>query len=312
VYDECRARFVSEYGVIGPCHVGSIKQYLGQAKPTPGTRAWQVHTNTFEKATIPAAIRLHYADPEKLGLREYLLYGQMFQATMYGRSVEALRFRKHDPRDDCQGALIWMYNDCWGEIGWTIIDYYLRRKPSYYWFRRAAAPFRPIVRRRGGSLVTRIVNDTLEKRTVTISHGWMRVDGSDSRMRKRRVRVPANGMVEAAREKIPGRTAIDPREWLYAAYVEDADAGDVPPAVWTLAPHRELQLAKPFMEVAAGNRSAKIVSPVYCHGVHVDDRGRSVVSDNYFDLLPGVPVTVRRTDGGNARKLHFRAVMPKN
>ena len=33
------------------------------------------------------------------------------------RAVEALRFRKLDPADDCQGALIWSYSDCWGETG---------------------------------------------------------------------------------------------------------------------------------------------------------------------------------------------------
>ena len=29
VFDECHGRFVSEYGVIGPCHLDSIREYLG-------------------------------------------------------------------------------------------------------------------------------------------------------------------------------------------------------------------------------------------------------------------------------------------
>src|SRR5690606_11891788 len=38
------------------------------------------------------------------------------------------------------GALSWMYNDCWPAVGWSIVDYYLRPKVSYYYNRRAFAP----------------------------------------------------------------------------------------------------------------------------------------------------------------------------
>ena len=80
----------------------------------PGSKAWQLHTNSFEKETVPAGIRLHYADPEKLTIPEYVLYGQMFQAILHGHAMEALRFRKYDPVDDCQGALIWSYRTAGG------------------------------------------------------------------------------------------------------------------------------------------------------------------------------------------------------
>src|SRR5512147_847797 len=92
----------------------------------------------------------------------------MFQAMMQGGVLEGLRFRKDDPVDDCHGALVWSYNDCWGETGWSIIDHYVRRKASYYWFRRAAAPIKVIVRPRGGELVTRVVNDTLGAREAVV------------------------------------------------------------------------------------------------------------------------------------------------
>ena len=139
VFDECRARFVSEYGIIGPCHLDSIREYLFPEEMHPDHPAWRLHTNEFERDTLAAAISHHYADPEKLKVPEYVKFGQMFQAIMHGNAMEALRFRKHDPVNDCAGALIWSYSDCWGETGWSILDYYLRRKASYYWTRRACA-----------------------------------------------------------------------------------------------------------------------------------------------------------------------------
>ena len=309
VYDECRSRFVSEYGVIGPCHLDSVKQYLKPAERRIDARAWKIHTNMFEKKTTPAGIRLHYADPEGLSIPEYILYGQMFQAIMYGYSIEALRFRKHDPHDDCQGALIWMYSDCWGEVGWTIIDYYLRRKPSYYWFRRACSPVKAIVRRRGRSLVTRVINDTLEKREAVICYGWMRVDGSDKRMKRKTLTMPRNSMTEVVREPVPSRRTLDPYAWIYVAYLSGERIEDAP-SIWTLVPHRQLDLAQAEICIEEKGAIVEIELPVYCHGVHLNDHGRSMLSDNYFDLLPGVRKRIHRIGGNKLMKLRFDWILP--
>lgn len=35
------------------------------------------------------------------------------------------------------GIVYWMFNDCWpASVGWAFVDYYLRRKPSFYAFKR--------------------------------------------------------------------------------------------------------------------------------------------------------------------------------
>lgn len=57
---------------------------------------------------------------------ELLLYGGLVQGLMYGYVIESLRYITM-----CGGSLFWMYNDCWGENGWSIIDYYLARKIAY-------------------------------------------------------------------------------------------------------------------------------------------------------------------------------------
>ncbi|MDD5705868.1 MAG: hypothetical protein PHR35_08075 [Kiritimatiellae bacterium] len=298
VFDECRARFASEYGVIGPCHPDSIREYLATEERTPGSLAWRMHTNTFEKDTLAAAIRRHYAEPEDLALEDYSLYGQLFQATMYGNAMEALRFRKLDPIDDCQGALIWSYSDCWGETGWSILDYYLRRKASYYWMRRACRPMKVIVRRRGDRLVTRVVNDTLRPLRATMESGWWRLDGSERDTRCLPVEAPANGMVEVNTAPLPADNSRDSRQWLYAAVLRDDGGVAVDHSLLTLLPYRELDtVANPAIEVKpAGRGVVEVISPVFCHAVHVEDHGHALLSDNWFDLLPGVPVKVRLVD----------------
>ncbi len=292
VYDECKARFASEYGIIGPCHLDSMRAFLGTDEIELGTLPFQIHTNLFEKETTPAAITHHYADAEDISIEEYVRYGQMFQAIMYGRTIESMRFRKHDPQDDCAGALIWMFNDCWGETGWTPIDYYFRRKASYYWIKNACANVRAIVRQRDEQLVTRVVNDSRADVALTVSCGWMRVDGGDKKVESKAITVPANDMVEIKRDTIPADADMAHADWIYVAYVE-GEGVDTIPFVWTLQPHRQLNLVKqPEIAVKVNGKQIELVSDVYCHGVCHPDEGQILFSDNYFDLIPGIPKTI--------------------
>jgi beta-mannosidase len=285
-----------------------MREYLSPEDLHPASLAWDMHTNVFEKQTVPAAIRRHYADPEGLSLEQYVRYGQMFQALIHGHALEALRFRKADPVDDCQGALIWSYSDCWGETGWSILDYYLRRKASYYCFRRACAPVKVIVRRRGEHLVTRLVNDTLQPVTGVVEAGWWAVDGNGRETHTFPVTVGANRMIQVVAEALPGDTERDPQRWLYAAVLRGAEGVALDQSLWTLRPHRELAVSSPSLRVAPlPDGRLEISSPVYCHGVHVEDHGHEWLSDNYFDLLPGVAVRVSIT--GPAPKAEAFAVV---
>jgi beta-mannosidase len=233
----------------------------------------------------------------------------MFQASLHGHAMEALRFRKNDPVDDCQGALIWSFSDCWGETGWSILDYYLRRKASYYWFRRACAPLKIIVRQRQERLVTRIVNDTLQPFSGVVDAGWWQLDGSRREVESRPVAVPANSMLEVASAPLPAVPERDPRRWLYAAVLRGDDGVARDQSIWTLRPHRELALATPDIRVVplAGG-GLEVSSPVYCHGVHVEDHGHALISDNWFDLLPGVAVRLETTEPAAIDEASFTAV----
>jgi beta-mannosidase len=310
-FDECRSGFVSEYGAIGPCHLDSIREYLAEDEMNPESRAWRMHTNTFETKTVPEAIRFHYADPEALSVPEYVLYGQVFQAFVHGHAMEALRFRKHDPEADCAGALIWAYSDCWGETGWSLLDYYLRRKASWYWVRRACRPLKAIVRRRGEALVTRLVNDTRRAWSGTVETGWWRVDGKARETERRPVASPANSMVEIGPAPIPPASERDPREWLFAAVLRDDGGAIEDQCIWLLAPHRELALAEPDIQLRNLDGEYELASPVYCHAVHVEDHGRELLSDNWIDLLPGIPLRIRRTDGGGLSVADLSALGPR-
>jgi len=309
VVDECRARFVSEYGIIGPPNFASVRQYLKPEELSLTNTAFKIHVNSMDRGTTAAGIRYHYGEPEGLALPDFLVYGQMFQAMLQGGAMEALRFRKHDPRADCEGALVWSYNDCWGEMGWSVIDHYARRKASYYWIRRACAPIKVIVRCPDHHITTRIVNDTLSSPRVTVGFGWVRLDGSKREWRQKSVTIQPNGMVEVESILLPSHEERNPREWLYAATLQGNGVPD-DQAIWLLAPHRQLVMPKPIILSSVRENLLEVRSPVYCHGVHLEDEGREVIADNYFDLLPNVPRRIPIALAAKAASLQLTSVMP--
>ena len=125
-YDKVEARFITEYGYVGPSIPESVARYhAGQP--------------VNKRADLPSSLQHlrerdgHRGDqetspgPEGMSNNEYFLYAALVQGLMYGYSLESLRA---SPRNS--GSLFWMYSDCWGEVGWTIIDFYQKRKPSWY------------------------------------------------------------------------------------------------------------------------------------------------------------------------------------
>ena len=206
-------------------------------------------------------------------------------------------------------SLVWSYNDTWGEIGWSIVDHYGRRKPSYYWFRRAAAPVKVLVRSHDGSMVTRVVNDTLERYRATVRYGWMRLDGSSSELEEHIVTIASNGTLEVARVPLPGASERDPSKWLYAAILRGEGIAD-DQSIWLLAPHRDLAFSKPVFWSKVRGDVLEVGASVYCHGVHLDDEGAGVLADNYVDLLPGLPYLISIAQPAESGRYPLTAVLP--
>ena len=107
---------------------------------------------------------------------------------------------------------------------------------------------------------------------------------------------------------IGGPKALNPREWIYVAYL-DGIGTNLYPSIWLLKPFRELNKPKPDIRITVEGRDIKLISSSYCHGVHFKDNGKAMFSDNYFDLLPGISKSVRCLMTQVPERIRFHAVM---
>ena len=85
--------------------------------------------------------------------------------------AEALKFAlEHWKRRmfNTAGELFWMYSDCWGTTGaWTVVDYYLRLKPSHYFVKRIFEPIHISIKE--GDIVEIVaINETYKSQEVEV------------------------------------------------------------------------------------------------------------------------------------------------
>lgn len=281
-YDKVTARFVSEYGYPGPTCLATMKEYLGQEEIDRGSRAWRLHTNTFEKDTVAEGIRKHYRDPENLSLEDYILYAGMVQSTQLGYSLESFRSKL-----SCFGGLFWMYNDCWGEVGWTIIDYSLRRKIAFYGVKRALEPVKIILRQKDDQVVAIGCNDTEKSIAFLAKIGHLSFDGSVCSVKEvPLVLQPGRNCIW--QEKLPN---FDSLRGVYAIL---PDSQELAPAVLRLHDIRQLAICGDCQVVKYEDQGehleVTVTAKQYTHGVYFETG--APCSDLYFDLLPGQEKTV--------------------
>lgn len=291
-----RPIFNSEYGYGGPCCLESTREYMGVEPAGLDGEIARQHTNTFyDMARVNFSIAEHYCDPEGLPLETYILLGGLCQGLNLGYSMESLRANQHS-----MGAIFWMYDDAWGENGWTIIDYSLRRKIAYYGVKRSLAPRRLVLRRGGqafggseGEVVLVGLNESATPLRVSVRFGYQSYDGATDNRRAIEVTLPARSRQILVRCPVPAAG-----EMARGTVVAWPDVGvGLEPVAWRHARYRELRLppARVSIESARavdGDLEVTVAANAYAHAVHFNVGGDVRLSDHFFDLLPGEKRTV--------------------
>lgn len=286
-YDDLRAKFVTEYGFVGPSCKEAMYKYLGDDCPTDAkgepdrsSYRWWWHSNVFEKGTVNAGIEKNYGlNPKELNLDDYIFYGGLVHSLMYNYSLEAFRFK-----DFCFGGLIWMYNDAWGEVGWTIVDYYLNKKIPYYGVKRAFAPKKFIIRfdEKNKEVVVMGCNDTSMPLDVKAQIGYVSFDGKIKKL------SPVDFHIDARSRSYVYRAALPDEDYKAGTIMLYVDSEDIDNAWLRLSEIKNLSIDMTARErvviTKIDDSHLKVSSDVFAHGVYLKSKEPS---DNYFDLLPG-------------------------
>lgn len=287
-------RFPNEGGVLGASSPATLRQFLPEGERSLRSFTWDHHDNTvnFWKPGTGVAYRMHeywLGRPyTEFTFDDYCFASALLHAEGLGEYINNYRRRMFSSA--C--AVFWMYNDSWPvSHGWTIVDYYRRKKLAYHPVRRAFAPISVVVAEHGGEVVVFGVNDSPGDAQATLRYGYFATAGGLPVDQTLDVALPANQSVPLAK--------LDRAQWDQLGVKTHGAFATLESGGVTLAQHKllierfkDLAWAKPEIQAARRGTAAVFSSDVFAWGVTLDLDGESAVPDNCFDLIPGVSYTV--------------------
>ena len=173
--------FISESALMGPNSIETNKKIYPADKLWPMNELWDDRLMENPYGTVPmtfAQRQMKYASDH---------YGEVttledFTAKAMQIHAECMRAEAEFARSNegvTAGFLNWMYSDIWPSGSWSVIDYWCEPKQAYYQMKRSYEPkLITFVQNGKGETELVVVNDTLDKYSVTIRYGVKSMDGA--------------------------------------------------------------------------------------------------------------------------------------
>jgi beta-mannosidase len=291
-YRNLACRFPNEGGILGPTALPTMLACLPEGQRKIGSFAWQVHDNSVDSWGEPSYA--HQILSNWLGheirdytVEEFTYWGGLLQGEALREYCDNFRRRMFDSA----AAIFWMYNDCWPATrSWTIVDYYLRRTPSFQPVRRALAPVSVVVAQEGGEVVVFGINETARTIRAELRYGVLSLAGGYPVDRRADVELPPNASTPLARFPV--------KEWKNpaksAAFAMLTRGGNLLARNRLFLPFfKDLKWAPAKVRVRVENGRAVFESKAFAWGVCLDLDGETPLADNFFDVYPGVPYSIR-------------------
>ena len=224
-------------------------------------------------------------------IEEYMDFSMLTQAEGLRYGIE--HFRRINDRNS--GALVWQLNDSWPGTSWSMIDYELLPKASFYY---AKTFFHPVLlsleHEPGHSLNVWVVNDTQDEVGGQLRLNVYGLTGERLYTSAYGVKVPAQSSMQI--------TALEEAEVLGTKRAEEvmvelqAEGFVAPMNRYFLRDPKDVMLPHSRLSVHVNEEEQSVTvnaSVAIARMVKLElPVGRVRFSDNYFDLLPGESRTV--------------------
>jgi beta-mannosidase len=293
-YREYVDRFPDEGGVLGASSPATLRQFLPAGEQYIRSFSWEHHDNEVNFWGFKPGINYRMTEfwlgqkAEDMGFEKYVLASGLLQAEGLQEYIYNYRRRMFST----SSAVFWMFNDSWPVThGWSVVDYYLRKKLSYHPVRRAFEPVTPVVAIESDSVKIFGVNDSQAGWQGKVRFGICLLAGGMIMDISQDASIPANTSRLLA--SFPSSQWAKSDRSASCAFAILGQNGK-----W-VAQHRlfaerfkHLGFEKPVIKIVRKDNSVTFFSGTFVWGACIDIDGEKEMPDNCFDLLPGIPYTV--------------------
>ena len=302
-YRKMISRFPNEGGVLGPTALPTMLACLPEGQRWIASFAWQVHDNSIDSWAEPSlahAIITKWLgrDIHEMSVGEFTYWGGLIQGEALREYCDNFRRRMFSSGS----AIFWMYNDCWPATrSWTIVDYYLRRTPSFAPVKRAMAPVSVVVAEENGDVVVFGINETARALKAELRYGILNIAGGLPMNRTAPVVLLPNASTPIAR--------FGMSEWkkqnASAAFAMLMQGEKLLARNRLFLPlFKDLKWAPAKLKVRLEKSRAIFESPTFVWGICLDLDGERPMPDNFFDVYPGIPYSIPWKDRRPPKVIH--------
>ena len=305
-YAEDDGRFISEFGIHGSPVLRTLRRNVPDGKLEYDDEQFNYRIKDFQADRKRWMMQPHTGRPADVA--EYEVFSMLCQAEGLKYGVEHFRRNKFH----CSGALIWQLNDCWPCISWSLLDYYLVPKASYYYARRFFEPVLVSIKEEPGGLSVWLTNDTLSCYDAPITVALRDFNGEERWIARLEAAADPNEsrrILSIPRAELP---VGDPaREFLSVTSSTDPDLRNH----YLFAPFKQCKLPEANVSIETESLGGlfvrlKISSDKFVRFFRIEsDLDRLEFNDNYFDIFPGETrkVEIRSTVKFDPAALAFKA-----
>jgi len=284
-------RFPTEGGFLGASSPATLRQFLPKDEQYVRSISWDHHDNSFwYDENITFWLGKSYS---QMTFDEYIFATALLQAEALSEYIANYHRRKFSS----SSAIFWMFKDGWpASQGWSIVDYYNRKKLAYHPVRRAFNPISVVVAEDGDKINIYGINDEMAEWKGTLQYGVFENKGGYVVNENIEVTLLANAStVLASFDKSVYEKAGYKNHGAFAVLKNN----DIPVSQHKMLKEKfqDISLDKPKINILHNGDYATLTSPVFVWGVCIDIDGEASVTDNCFDLLPGIPYYVRLNKG---------------
>ena len=294
-------RFPNEGGVMGASTPATLRQFLPESERRLFSPAWEHHDNPFAcMDAVQGGLGHAYQtvelwlgrDPLAMDWEDYAFASALLQAE--GLQEYILNYRRR--MFSSSSAIFWSYNDSWPVThGWTIVDYYRRKKLAYHPVRRAFQPVTVVIAEEDGRVSVYGVNDAPQPWDGSVSYGLFTLDGSRLLDHTAPAPLPANASTLLASFPRAEWEALGLKQsGAFAVLLQDGRA--VAQHRLFLERFKDLAFTEPTIRLQREGSELTLVSDAFAWGVCLDVDGERPLADNCFDLLPGIPYRLPWSD----------------
>jgi beta-mannosidase len=292
-------RFPNEGGVLGASSPASLRQFLPSGEQFVRSFSWDLHDNLMNFRNENKGVTYKCIedwlgkDYTKMSFDDYIFASALLQSEGLMEYINNYHRRMYSS----SSAIFWMYNDSWPVThGWTIVDYYLRKKLAYHPVRRAFEQICVVVAEEGNKINIYGINEKQQPWKGNLQYGLFETSGKLPVNEFKNVTLPPNAStVIASFDKNAFEKAGTKNHGAFAVLKDNVTV--ISQHRLFLARFKDLALQKPQVSIKYREDKAIITSSVYVWGLCLDIDGESNISDNCFDILPNIPYTVNIKKG---------------